>query len=332
MTVDALYEAFMDIDEFGDPLEIKTPFAEDVFKFFGKQELGGYDREAWAKQYGSFLPTWDPSQVNLAIRERDLDYRDAMNTLTTTKEATERVYATEMDTLSTALGKELGKGREIASRTGIRSGGLQSAIQDTVATTGSKAKDFGDRTRIASKETKDKYNSAMVDSALDFEKTEQQEKEEFYDRTMAAIMRLMDTGAFDQICPEGKFECPSDSGRPGVCVDSQEECDLLGTLTPIGEEIAIQDAITTCIQSGEWTQDQCEEYAGDTTQLVLHFGHGSILPDDIGTLHDPLEDVGNTIAECLKIGACRTAAYPLCAANIFTNTEDCVTRNCGKAC
>ena len=197
ITIDSLYEAFMDIDEFGDPTD-PSPFAEDVFSFFGKEELGGYTQADWVKEYGTYLPTWDPSQVNLAERERDLDYRDAMTTLKTTQEVTDRVYDTELDTLSTALGKELSKGREVAVKTGLRSGGLESAIQDTIATTGSKAEDFGDRARISKQETDDKYNVAMVDAALDFDKTERQEKEEFYDRTMAMIMSLMETGAFDE--------------------------------------------------------------------------------------------------------------------------------------
>ena len=167
MTIDALYEAFMDLDT-----DKPTPFAEDVFAFFGKTELGGYNQQEWAKQYGTYLPTYDPSQVNLAGRERDLDYRDALDTLRTTQEVTDRVYTTELDTLSTALGRELSKGREIAGGIGLRSGGLESSIQDTIATTGSKAKDFGDRTRIAGEETENKYNSAMVDAALDFDKTE----------------------------------------------------------------------------------------------------------------------------------------------------------------
>ena len=200
LTVDELYEAFMDIDEFGDPTD-PTPFGEDLFHFFldedQKDIKGNLASKFWAERYGYALPTFDPAQINLAGRERDLDYRDAMNTLKTTQAATDRVYTTELDTLSTSLGKELGKGREIAGGIGLRSGALESSIQDTIATTGSKAKDFGDRTRIASKETENIYNSAMVDSAIDFEKTERREKEEFYDRTMAAIMRLMDTDAFD---------------------------------------------------------------------------------------------------------------------------------------
>ena len=192
LTVDKLYEAFMDMDT-DDP----TPFAEDVFDFFGKARLDDMRKKEWGETWGGYLPTWDPAQVNLAGRERDLAYSNAMDTLETTQEVTERVYTTEMDTLSTSLGKELGKGREIAGGIGLRSGALESSIQDTIATTGSKAEDVGDRTIIANQETKDIYNSAMVDSALDFDKTERQEKQEFYDRTMTSIMRLIDKDAFD---------------------------------------------------------------------------------------------------------------------------------------
>ena len=205
ITIDSLYEAFMDIDEFGASTG-PTPFAEDVFGFF-KDRLEDYTQEEWAQQWGSYLPTFDPAQTHLAERERDLAYSDAMDTLETTQAALNRVYTTEMDTLSTSLGKELSKGREIAGGIGLRSGAVESAVQDTIATTGSKAKDFGDRTIISRKETDDKYNSAMVDSALDFDKTERQEKEEFYNRTMAAIMRLMDEGAFDARCEEGQSWC-----------------------------------------------------------------------------------------------------------------------------
>ena len=226
MTIDKLYEAFMDIDEFGDPSD-PTPFAEDVFTFFGKDTLADLGKEEWAAQYGMYLPTFDPAQTYLAERERDLDYRSAMDTLQTTQAATERVYATEMDTLSTSLGRELGKGREIAGRTGIRSGDLEVAIQDTIATTGSKAKDFGDRVRISEEEIDNTYNNAMVDAALDFDKAERQEKEEFYDRTMAAIMRLMDKDAFDDPTEEpnpcadalvGSYDCGG-----GEC--ASDECD-----------------------------------------------------------------------------------------------------------
>ena len=86
--------------------------------------------------------------------------------------------------------------------------------------------------RITGKETKDKYNSAMVDGALDFEKTEQQEKEEFYDRTMAAIMRLIDVHALDDpveyetgVCSGTDIEC---AAMDGACM-SPEECEYVET-------------------------------------------------------------------------------------------------------
>jgi|10_taG_2_1085330.scaffolds.fasta_scaffold07478_4 hypothetical protein len=291
MTIDALYEAFMDIDEEGVSTG-STPFAEDVFGFFGKETLGGLGKEAWASQYGMYLPTWDPAQVHLAERERDLDYRSAMDTLKTTQAATERVYATEMDTLSTALGAELSKGRELSSKTGIRSGGLESAIQDTIVTTGSKAKDLGDRTRISKKETDDKYNSAMVDAALDFDKTERQEKEEFYDRTMAAIMRLMDTGAFDEPCEEGEMlvggECTEMTHETtceaigqiscgdGTCADSIAEC-TLQDFTGGGTSVA---GICTPDQQAQGCYQKTTEYCPDNWGNVggwfgCPFGYGA---------------------------------------------------------
>ena len=249
ITVDTLYEKFMD-KEFD--------FAEDVFDFFGKDQLSDLNREAWAKEYGSYLPTWDPSQVNLAKRGRGLAYKNAMDTLRTTKEATEHVYSTELDTLSTSLGKELGKGREIAGGIGLRTGSLEGAIQDSIAVTGSKAEDFGDRTIIAGKETKDIYNSAMVDAALDFEKTERQEKEEFYDRTMAAIMRLMDTGAFDDpvekdcagVIGGTNIEC---AAMDGTCM-SPEECE---DVEDTQEQFYEEGEGYQC-QSGEWVDNEWE--------------------------------------------------------------------------
>ena len=226
LTIDQLYEAFMDIDEEGNPLDAKTPFGVDVFNFFGDQlRERGLSPERWAAEYGMYLPTFDPAQIYLAERERDLDYRGAMNTLKTTQESLDRVYATESDTLSTALGKEMGKGRELASRTGLRSGGLEAVIGDTIAASGSKVKNLGDRLKISETEIKDKYNAAMVETALDYDKTVEQEKEEFYDRTMAAIMGLMETGAFD--AEEGcHMQCAESCAPPLICNHCTGECQI----------------------------------------------------------------------------------------------------------
>ena len=292
MTIDKLYEAFMDIDEEGIATD-QTPFAEDVFDFFGKDKLAGLGQEAWASKYEMYLPTFDPAQIHLAERERDLDYRNAMNTLETTQAATERVYTTELDTLSTALGTELSKGRELSSKTRIRSGDLESAIQDTIATTGSKAKDFGDRMRITSKETRDKYNSAMVDTALDFDKPERQEKEEFYDRTMAAIMRLIDKDAFDSPveCAEGEVfldgECTTAgdsicaavgqiSCGDGTCADSVAECaveDFVGGGTEVHSVCSAEQQAQGCWQ---YTTEYCPDNWGSLGGAMgCPFGYGA---------------------------------------------------------
>ena len=196
MTIDELYEAFMDEGRFADD---PKSFGEDIFEFLApKVEGKGWDAESWAKEYGLYLPEFDFGDIDLAKREQSLGYKEAMDTLRLTQKATDRVYATEMDTLSTALGREMTKGKEVASRIGLRSGNVETAIADTIALSGSKAKDLGDRLKISETETKDKYNIAMVDTALDFDKAKRAEKEEFYDRTMAALMRLEGKGAYEQ--------------------------------------------------------------------------------------------------------------------------------------
>lgn len=245
LTIDELYEAYMDIDEYGEYDD--TSFAADIFRFMDldKAPAAGelpFDMEEWTTQWGMYLPSFDPTQTHLAERERDLAYRSAMDTLKATQDATDRVYKTEMDTLSTGLGREMSKARDLSGRIGLRSGTLESATSKTIADTGSKAKDFGDRLRIAEDEMKDKYNNAMVDAALDFEKTEYQEKEEFYDRTMAMLMRLMDKEAFDfekcdgYICDDGV-----------TCVDSKTKCPewSWGPDDPniIQEELSIPDEL-----------------------------------------------------------------------------------------
>ena len=282
MTIDQLYEAFMDIDEFGDPLETKTPFAEDVFGFFGKDKLGGLGKQEWAARYEMYFPTFDPAQTYLAERERDLSYRSAMDTLKTTQEETDRVYSTEMDTLSTTLGRELSKGREMAGRIGLRSGDLESAIQDTIATTGSKAKDFGDRVMISEEEIDNKYNNAMVDAALDYDKTVRQEKEEFYDRTMAAIMRLMDTGAFDseEVCDT---QCTEICAPPLMCNLCTGECQI-GEITE-GWEAQIGACTESMELSGCETHGDkcfCPEVIADQAVTTKADAFGCACSMDVG--------------------------------------------------
>jgi len=185
-TVEELYKSFIDEE---------TPFAEDVYKFFGGKE-SRFSQEEWANQYGQYFAPFDRTDIELGERERDLDYKKARNLLDSTEKATDRVYRSEMDTLGTDISKQMNKGRVLAGRAGLRSGTLEKAVDDTLSMSYEKSKDLGDRLMLAKEESKNKYNTAMVDAALDYDKTVSQEKQDFYDRTMKTLMTLVDQGAF----------------------------------------------------------------------------------------------------------------------------------------
>ena len=220
MTVEELYAAYMDDEK---------SFAEDILEWFGPK----HKPEGWESQYGMYLPTYDPAQVKLAGRTRDLDYRKARDILDISTKVADRVYATEADTISTGLGTEIAKGKAISGTLGLRSGSLEGALEDTMTIASNKIENLGDRALIQTEEDKNTYNAAMVDSALDFEKTEREEKEEFYDRTMKAVMRLSDIGALKETC-ECKWhidqtwyaECRNQGGTRQDCEDASmtEDC------------------------------------------------------------------------------------------------------------
>ena len=214
-TIDALYEAFMDMDT-----EEETPFAEDVFNFFDMEDKG-WEMDTWVRNYQRYLPTFDPTQINLAKRERDLNYRDHWNRLDTTRKATENVYNTEQDTLSTQLGKELEAGKDIAGRLGLRSGGLDTLIEETADQYATKSVNLSDRFEIQQQADTDSHQISMVDSALKFDKTVAKEKEDFYNRTLGAITRINDRGGMGQfVCEEWDMVTCDD----GQCANDISEC------------------------------------------------------------------------------------------------------------
>jgi hypothetical protein len=234
LTIDQLYEAYMDIGE-GDP----TPFAEDVWELFGRPT--GFTAEEWAADWGMYLPTYDPAAVKLAERTRDLDYQKAADILDITSRAANRVYATEADTLSTKLGTELGKAREVSGRLNLRSGSLESAVEDTLATSSNKVKDLGDRLMIQKDEDKNTYNASVVDATLDFDKAEHETKKELYNRTLAAISKLTEFGAFAKpgeepdmccsvptMCSLPSYGLPGESSGSFVCGSTKAPCGSAG--------------------------------------------------------------------------------------------------------
>ena len=60
LTIDQLYEAYMDIDEAGEPT-IATDFARDVFEWFKPEEYVGMTPGQWAQEYGIYIAPFDPT-------------------------------------------------------------------------------------------------------------------------------------------------------------------------------------------------------------------------------------------------------------------------------
>ena len=240
LTIDELYEAFMDIGAWGTEGEFRAkPFAEDVFDFLDL-ERKGWDPEDWGEEYGMYLPSFDPAGIKLAGREKEIDYQKAMDTLDITQDVADRVYATELDTLSTELGREMEKGKTVAGGLGLRSGFLESAVEDTLERSATKTKDLGDRLMLSEEEMLNTYNTAMVDATLDFDKTEREEKEAFYDRTMAVITRLGDLGAFERV-PTAEGIClPKDQSGYDECAENCRQ-------TKSG-----RDAVESCTSNCFW--------------------------------------------------------------------------------
>ena len=61
LTIDQLYEAYMDIGEWGaEGAYGSQDFTSDVYDWFGAS-ITGKSKEEWAAQYGMHLPVYDPT-------------------------------------------------------------------------------------------------------------------------------------------------------------------------------------------------------------------------------------------------------------------------------
>tara|TARA_Y100000310_G_C20653636_1_gene800819 strand:+ start:71 stop:1024 length:954 start_codon:yes stop_codon:yes gene_type:complete len=294
LSIEGLYEAYM---------EETTPFGEDVWEFFGGERTG-FTAEEWAADWGMYLPTYDPTSVHLAERERDIDYEKALNLLDVSSKAADRVYSTETDIISSNLGTEIGKAREVAGGIGLRSGSLESAVQDSVTSSSNKVKDLGDRLMIQKQADKDKYNAAMVDAALDFDKAEHQEKKELYDRTLAQISKLGELGAFaEKTCEDDSLnECPEGTTLAGTCVsDISTDC---GTVDIGGSQLEFH-CNTVCLGVGVGCFEACTATGmGFDPAIDFSFEEEELIQDEC------YNDLGEwicgdeTASGCLSDGDC----------------------------
>ena len=108
-TVEELYESFMD-EKFADKENIYArPFAEDVYHFFGTESQ--YSPQEFASKYGQYFAPFDTTDIELAERERDLDYKKARNKITRGRKVKVSGYKKAIITLK--------KGQSIDLTTGI---------------------------------------------------------------------------------------------------------------------------------------------------------------------------------------------------------------------
>ena len=151
LTIDELYEAYMDIGEWGAEGQYGSQeFAFDVYDWFGA-DVTGKGKDEWAAQYGMYLPAYDPTAANLAAQEREIDYRDAENIHNLSKEINNQVYATAVGDISASVATDIDKSRQIAGGLGLRSGGLETAVADATRVSQDKIKSLGDNLRLEKK-------------------------------------------------------------------------------------------------------------------------------------------------------------------------------------
>ena len=154
LTIEQLYEAYMDEGDYADD---PKDFAEDVWGFFAPPgaELTA---DQFKTKYGMYLPTYDPTKAHLAFQDKALSFEHAADNYSIAKAATDRVYSEEMQKVSGGLEEEMAKGREIAGGIGLRTGSLESALEDTMTTAKNKATNHGDRLDMQQEDSLNDYN------------------------------------------------------------------------------------------------------------------------------------------------------------------------------
>jgi hypothetical protein len=186
LSVEDLFDLYIDDEK---------SFAEDVYEFFDIEGIGP-SAKAWGREWGKYLPQWDPGRTRIGRQEKLFNIKQAFDADTLGKKSIQRSYDTEMDTLSTAVGKELDVAKSLQGGLGLRSGAVDKAIDTTIDTAFDTAASLENRFEISEKELDNRLNNKIVDSTLDFEKLKRDEKERFYKETMAMIQRLTELGAF----------------------------------------------------------------------------------------------------------------------------------------
>ena len=251
LTLEKLFEAYESDDQ---------DFASDVYNWFGLEE-GGIGAEDFSDKSSSYLPTYDPNADRFAYEDKALTFRNAAEVHNLAKKATEQAYSEEMEKISGTVGKEFKTGRQVAGSLGLKSGSLESALENTLTAAGSNTEDLSRRLLLQKEEDLNAYNVKMVDGTLDYEKDIHDNQQAFFDRTMAAVDRIRRQGGFDSICEEGQVLCSD-----GSCKSSATECpghvDICGVANGTATSETECEGYTTPEQNLSACEDICHASLG----------------------------------------------------------------------
>jgi hypothetical protein len=261
LTLEALFAAYENTGEYDLGEGKGLDFAEDLYNFFGLEE-GGIGAKEFADKYSMYIPTYDPTEEHLAYQDKYLAFRNAGETHNLSKALTEELYSTEMENVSGALGKEVSKGKQMAGGLGLRSGTLESAMEETMDLFGGKAKDIGKQYDLKKTGDLNAYNTKLVDATLDYDKSEHRIKQDFYDEVMASMMRLSERGAFDEKCT-GDTPVMCDDG---TCANRAEWCpgfvDVCGTPNGSAKDISECEGYTSPDEQSSVCESVCHASQG----------------------------------------------------------------------
>ena len=256
LSVEELWQLYED-----DP----NAFAKEIGTLFGHESPGDF-----ATEYGMYFTGFDPTGTQFADIERQSDIDQAWDIYELAEEKTAQVYETGIGDIRSTLGEEMEEYRGIVGGIGLRSGRVENVMEDYIASTGSKAANLSEAYMLDKEEDITDYESTVVDSTLDFQKSEWQEKQAWYDKIMQQVDRLSQRGVFD---PEP---------RDDVIVTSLQE-----NLFSFAEDY--QDCAGYCGEDSVCMYD-CAARAAEGSEVLDEF------------FHTPYENVYAEMGETAGIG------------------------------
>lgn len=207
LSVSELYDMYVD--------ESKT-FAQDIWAIFGEE--GTKLPASWQDDYGKYIPKYDPTGEDFAKRSRKLSDKHAVAARILSNKKTDIAYDSDLEDISSTLGKEVKQAHNVMGKLNLRSGDLESAIDSAIATSANKADTLANAYELDKEDILNQYNKSIVSSALDLDKDMYDDKKAWYEDVLRLIDKLDQKGAF-KACEDGLVQC-----WDGTC-DTEARCE-----------------------------------------------------------------------------------------------------------